>query len=97
MRSKPRKWDSPTAAHEAIATTVSDCLFYQVDMLAGDVNMTLYRATGRKQVSMDIRGGMYQPILDYFAEAWSESPPSVHLCCPKVQHVSANSLYILKQ
>ena len=29
-------------AHEALATMVSDCLFYQVDLLTGDANMAFY-------------------------------------------------------
>ena len=59
--------------------------------------MALYRAMGSKQESMDIRGGMYQSLLDYLLEAYSESPSCPHLCCPRAQHVSANSLCLLKQ
>ena len=84
-------------AHEALGTMFADCLHYQVDLLGGDANMALFRATGRKQESMDIRGGMYQRLLDYFLEAWAKAPQSRHLCFPRVQHVSANSLCLLKQ
>ena len=84
-------------AHEALGTMFADCLHYQVDLLGGDANMALFRATGRKQESMDIRGGMYQSLLDYFLEAWAKAPQSPHLCFPRVQHVSANSLCLLKQ
>ena len=70
----------------------ADCLHYQVDLIGGDANVALYRAMGSKQESMDIRGGMYQSLLDYLLEAYSESPSCPHLCCPRAQHVSANSL-----
>ena len=76
-------------AHEALGTMFADCLHYQVDLLGGDANRAMYRATGRKQESVDIRGSMYQSLLDYFLEAC--------LCFPRVQHVSANSLCLLKQ
>ena len=36
-------------AHEALGTMLADCRHYQVDLLGGDANMALYRATGRKQ------------------------------------------------
>ena len=75
----------------------ADCIHYQVDLIGGDANMALYRAMGSKQESMDIRGGMYQSLLDYLLEAYSESPACPHLCCPKAQHVTANSLCLLKQ
>ena len=65
----------------------ADCLHYQVDLIGGDANMALYRAMGSKQESMDIRGGMYQSLLDYLLEAYSESPSCPHLCCPRAQHV----------
>ena len=84
-------------AHEALGTMFADCLHYQVDLLGGDANMALYRATGRKQESVDSRGGMYQSLLDYFLEAWAKAPQSPYLCFPRVQHVSANSLCLLKQ
>ena len=84
-------------AHECLATMFADCLHYQVDLIGGDANMALYRAMGSKQESMDIRGGMYQSLLDYLLEAYSESPSCPHLCCPRAQHVSANSLCLLKQ
>ena len=51
-----------------------DCLHYQVDLIGGDANVALYRAAGRNQESIDIRGGMYQSTLDYFVEALTESP-----------------------
>ena len=84
-------------AHECLASMFADCLHYQVDLIGGDANMALYRAMGSKQESMDIRGGMYQSLLDYLLEAYSESPSCPHLCCPRAQHVSANSLCLLKQ
>ena len=84
-------------AHECLATMFADCLHYRVDLIGGDANMALYRAMGSKQESMDIRGGMYQSLLDYLLEAYSESPSCPHLCCPRAQHVSANSLCLLKQ
>ena len=40
---------------------------------------------------------MYQTLLDYFLEAWAKAPQSPYLCFPRVQHVSANSLCLLKQ
>ena len=49
-------------AHEALGTMFAACLHYQVDLLGGDANMAMYRATGRKQESVDIRGSMYVPI-----------------------------------
>eukprot|EP00439_Symbiodinium_sp_Y106_P025870 s9174_g3.t1 len=55
------------------------------------------RATGRKQESVDIRGGMYQTTLNYFLEAWAKAPQSPHLCFPRAQFVSANSLCLLTQ
>eukprot|EP00439_Symbiodinium_sp_Y106_P058187 s3030_g8.t1 len=58
----------------------ADCLHYQVDLIGGDANMALYRAMGSKQESVDIRGGMYQSLLDYLLEAYSESPSCTHLC-----------------
>ena len=84
-------------AHEALGTMFADCLHYQVDLLGGDANMAMYRATGRKQESVHIRGSMYQTLLDYFLEAWAKAPQSPYLCFPRVQHVSANSLCLLKQ
>ena len=84
-------------AHEALATMICDCMYYQVDLIGGDANMALYRAGGRKQESMDIKGGMYMNILDYFIEAWNNSPESMPFCAPRVQHVTANSLGLLKQ
>ena len=74
---------------------VTDCLFYQTDILAGDANMALYRYGGSNQKSMDIQGGMYQSIIAYFLEAYKKQ--SLPFCCPKVRHVSANSLYVLEQ
>eukprot|EP00439_Symbiodinium_sp_Y106_P064851 s2502_g10.t1 len=84
-------------AHEALGTMFADCLHYQVDLLGGDANIALYRATGRKQESMDIRGEMYRSLLDDFLEAWAKAPQSPHLCFPRAQHVSANSLCLPKQ
>eukprot|EP00439_Symbiodinium_sp_Y106_P029867 s2600_g3.t1 len=46
---------------------------------------------------MDIRGGMYQSLWDYFLEAWVKAPQTPYMCFPRVQHVSANSLCLLKQ
>ena len=46
---------------------------------------------------MDIRGGMYQSLWDYFLEAWVKAPQTPYMCFAKVQHVSANSLCLLKQ
>ena len=89
--------DKVALAHEALGSMYADCLHYQVDLVGGDANMTLYRATGRKQESMDIRGGMYQSLWDYFLEAWVKAPQTPHMCFPRVQHVSANSLCLLKQ
>ena len=66
-------------AHEALGTMFADCLHYQVDLLGGDANMAMYRATGRNQESMDIRGSMYQTLLDYFLEAWAKAH-KVHIC-----------------
>ena len=54
-------------------------LHYQVDLLGGDAYMAMYRATGRNQESMDIRGSMYQTLLDYFLEAWAKAH-KVHIC-----------------
>ena len=84
-------------AHEALGTMFADCLHYQVDLLGGDANMAMYRATGGKQESVDIRGSMYQTLLDYFLEAWAKDPQSPYLCFPRAPHVSANSLCLLKQ
>ena len=86
-----------SVAHGCLASMFADCIHYQVDLIGGDANMALYRAMGSKQESMDIRGGMYQSLLDYLLEAYSESPACPHLCCPRAQHVSANSLCLLKQ
>ena len=88
--------DKVALAHEALGAMYADCLHYQVDLVGGDANMALYRATGRKQESMDIRGGMYQGLWDYFLEAWVKAPQTPYMCFPKVQHVSANSLCLLK-
>ena len=52
-------------AHEALGAMYADCLHYQVDLVGGDATLALYRAAGRKQESMDIRGGMYQSLWDY--------------------------------
>eukprot|EP00439_Symbiodinium_sp_Y106_P038640 s460_g4.t1 len=46
---------------------------------------------------MDIRAGMYQGLWDYFLEAWVKAPQTPYMCFPKVQHVSANNLCLLKQ
>ena len=90
--------DKVALAHEALGTMYADCLHYQVDLVGGDANMALYRATGRKQESMDIRGGMYQSLWDYFLEAWVKELHRLRTCAsPRVQHVSANSLCLLKQ
>ena len=89
--------DKVALAHEALGTVYTDCLHYQIDLVGGDANMALYRATGRKQGCMDIRGGMYQSLWDYFLEAWVKAPQTPYMCFPKVQHVSANSLCLLKQ
>ena len=87
-------------AHEALGTMYADCLHYQVDLVGGDANMAAYRATGRtgrKQESVDIRGGMYQGLWDCFLEAWMKAPQTPYMCFPRVQHVSANSLCLRKQ
>ena len=51
-----------------------------VDFIGGDANMVLYRAAGRNQEPMDIRGGIYRSTLDYFQEGEPEvlpnAPPS---------------------
>ena len=39
--------------------------------MRGDPNMALHLSTARKQESIDIRGGMYQSLLDYYLEAWT--------------------------
>ena len=83
--------------HEALASMFIDCLFYQVDLIGGDPNMALYRYSGTRQGSTDIRGGMYQSILTYFLDAWAQSPRSMPFCIPRAQHCSANSLLLLKQ
>eukprot|EP00439_Symbiodinium_sp_Y106_P027882 s9383_g3.t1 len=85
-----------SVAHEWLAAMIADCIHYQVDLIGGDANMALYRAMGSKQESMDIRGGMYQSLLDYLLEIYSESPACPHLCCPRAQHVSTINLYLLK-
>ena len=36
-------------------------------------------------------------ILDYFIEAWSSAPECMPFCAPRAQHVTANSLGLLKQ
>ena len=36
-------------------------------------------------------------ILDYFIEAWNNSPECMPFCAPRVQNVTANSLGLLKQ
>ena len=46
---------------------------------------------------MDIKGGMYQSVLTYFLDAWAQSPRCMPFCIPNAQHVSANSLLLLKQ
>ena len=89
--------DKIALAHEALGAMYADCLHYQVDLVGGAANMALYRATGRKQGSMDIRGGMYQSLWDNFLEARMRAPQTPYLCFPKVHHVSANSLCLLKQ
>ena len=43
--------------HECFASMFMDCLHYQVDLIGGDANMALYRYSGSKQESTDIRGG----------------------------------------
>ena len=50
---------------------------------AGDPNMALYRYSGTRQGSMDIKGGMYQSILTYFLDAWAQSPRCMPFCIPK--------------
>ena len=40
---------------------------------------------------------MYQGLWDYFQEAWVKAPQTPYMSFPKVQHVSANSLCLLKQ
>ena len=72
--------DKVALAHEALGTMYADCLHYQVDLVGGDANMALYRATGRKQESMDIRGGMYQSLWDYFLEAWVKELHRLRTC-----------------
>ncbi|CAE7461742.1 unnamed protein product, partial [Symbiodinium sp. KB8] len=42
--------------HECFASMFMDCLHYQVDLIGGDANMALYRYSGSKQESTDIRG-----------------------------------------
>ena len=84
-------------AHECLASMFLDCLHFGVDLIGGDPNMALYRASGSRQQSMDIKGGMYQSLLDYMLEAWLASPKCLKMCCPRVQHVSANSILTLKQ
>ena len=85
-------------AHECLASMFADCLHYQVDLIGGDANMALYRAMGSKQESMDIRGGMYQSLLDYLLEAYfrvsvvsaSMLPPST--TCLREQSVSSQTV-----
>ena len=58
--------------------------------------MALYR----NQESIDTSGDMSQSTLDYFLEAGTESPGTQsvdQMSHPRVQHVSANSLCLLKQ
>ncbi|CAE7751515.1 unnamed protein product [Symbiodinium sp. KB8] len=83
--------------HECLASMFMDCLHYQVDLIAGDPNMGLYRYSGTRQESMDIKGGMYQSVLTYFLEAWANSPRCMPFCIPKAHQVSANSRCLLKQ
>ena len=83
--------------HECLASMFIDCLHYQVDFIGGDPNKGLYRYSGTRQESMDINGGMYQSVLTYFLDAWAQSPRCMPFCIPKAQHVSANSLLLLKQ
>ena len=83
-------------ADEVLGTMLCDYLYYHVDLIGGDANMASYRAMGRKQESMDLKGGMYVSLLHFCIEAWSSAPQCVHLCAPRVQHVTA-SLGLLKQ
>ena len=92
--------NSKTAlAHEALGTMFADCLHYQVDLLGGDAKhgFCIGLQVGNKNESVDIRGGMYQTTSNYFLEAWAKAPQSPHLCFPRAQFVSANSLCLLKQ
>ena len=85
-------------SHEALGTMFLDCLHYQKDLSGGDATMSLYRAAGSKQESIDrLRGGMYQRTRDYFLEAWTESLKCMPMCYLRVQHVSAKRLCLLKQ
>ena len=43
--------------HECLASMFADCLHCQVDLIGGDPNMGLYRYSGTRQESMDIKGG----------------------------------------
>ena len=74
--------------HECLACMFIDCLYYQVDLIGGDPNMALYRYSGTRQGSMDIKGGMYQSILTYFLDAWAQSPRCMPFCIPRAQHCS---------
>ncbi|OLP90103.1 hypothetical protein AK812_SmicGene28398 [Symbiodinium microadriaticum] len=44
--------------HECLASMFTDCLRCQVDLIRGDPNMGLYRYSGTRQESMDIKGGI---------------------------------------
>ncbi|OLQ13280.1 hypothetical protein AK812_SmicGene2657 [Symbiodinium microadriaticum] len=45
-----------------------------VDIAFGKTILQGREWAGTRQESMDIRGGMYQAVLDYFLEAWANSP-----------------------
>ena len=64
--------------------------------IAGDPNMGLYRYSGTRQESMDIKGGMCQSVLPTSAP-WANSPRCMPFCLPKAHDVSAISLCLLKQ
>ena len=51
----------------------------QVDWIGGDANMALYRAAGRSRIKNPSisEAGMYPSTLEYFLEAWTESPKCI--------------------
>ena len=77
-------------SHECLGAMFADCLRCQVDLVGGDPN---YRATQRKQESVDIRGGsMCQSLLDCYLEAWTESPACPYLCYPPTVCVCSSNM-----
>ena len=82
----------PSLMHEAFGAMLADCFAYQIDVIAGDANMSGYRFSCSKQGSASLKHGCWQEMVRYFACAHNDSQNNDPNCRIVPRFFSANPL-----